>query len=497
MHDEPLSSAEFLFFEGSRHLADGRSPLAEQCLREAIRLRPDFAEAHANLALALDQSGRKADAESHYRRSLAIDPDEGQTHLNLAVMLAGQKRFGEAQDAYRVAIRLLPESAAAWSNLGVLQACLKLEDDAERSYRTAIELDAGYALANFNFSYLLLRQGRFEEGWRCLESRNWYAALEKHLACPRWRGEDLQGKSLLIGCEAGHGDMIQFCRYAAVLKARGAAAIGLLCHPALKTLFASAPGVDSVIAFDEALPSSGSDFWTPPFSIPFYCQTRIDSIPASLPYLRADPHRSEYWSAALRSASVAAELRVGLCWKGNPAFENDAERSLAGLSILAPLGAIAGVRFFSLQKGAGVDDAARPPAGLQLVNLGPQLADFAETAAVIENLDLVISVDSAVAHLAGALGQPCWLLLPDYKTDWRWLTHRSDSPWYPGVMRLFRQPAGGGWTPVVAELARALHGLAAGPLRQRRALARCAPEAAAANCAAAGRHPQAYRHDQK
>lgn len=457
---EAPGAPEALFFEANRHLADGHASLAERCLREALRVQPDFAEAHANLGLVLDQSGRKGEAEVHYRYSLASLPEQGQVHLNLAVMLAGQKRFDEAEAAYRTALRLMPESAVAWSNLAVLQACRKQEAEAEGSYRKAIALDADYRLARFNFSYLLLRQGRFEEGWRCLEARTWYAPLQERLACPRWRGESLHGKLLLIGFEAGHGDMIQFCRYAEVLKARGAARISLLCHPALKTLFATLGGVDSVIGFDEALPVSAWDFWTPPLSIPFLCQTRLDSIPASLPYLRATRRRSEFWSARLGSDCAPAELRVGLCWKGNPAFENDDQRSLPALDVLAPLGAIAGVRFVSLQKGAGEAQAARPPAGLALLNLGPQLADFADTAALIENLDLVISVDSAVAHLAGALGKSCWLLLPDYKTDWRWLTQRSDSPWYPGVMRLFRQPRMDDWAPVVAELARALQDLA-------------------------------------
>ena len=288
---------------------------------------------------------------------------------------------------------------------------MKQEKDAERSYLTAVELDPDYALAKFNFSYLLLRQGRYDEGWRCLESRNWYALLEDYLECPRWQGESLRGKSLLIGVEAGQGDMIQLCRYAAVLKARGASAITLLCHPALKTLFSTVAGVDAVIAVNEAVPKRGWDVWTPPFSIPFHCQTRLDNIPARLPYLSADPHRAACWAARLAHDSTPGELRVGLCWKGSASFENDDQRSLPALATLAPLGAVAGVRFFSLQKGVGEDQAAQPLTCLPLVNLAPQLRDFSDTAAIIENLDLVISVDTAVAHLAGALGKLCWLLL--------------------------------------------------------------------------------------
>jgi len=381
--------------------------------------------------------------------------------VNLGVLLLGQKRFDEAEAAYRQALKLMPESAAAWSNLGVLQACRKQEVEAERSYRTAIALNAHYSLAKFNFSYLLLRQGRFEEGWRYLEARNWYAPLEKFLTCPRWQGEALAGKSLLIGIEAGHGDMIQFCRYASVLKAQGVAQISVICHPALKTLFATLNDVDSIMAVDEPLAVTAWDFWTPPLSIPYYCQTRLDSIPATLPYLRADRAKLDNWSSRLPRDSAHPELRVGLAWKGNPRFENDADRSLPHLEILASLGQITGIRFFSLQKGAGEDETKTPPVGLSIVPLGPQITDFSDTAAIVANLDLVICVDTAVAHLTGAMGKACWLLLPDYKTDWRWLAGRNDSPWYPKVMRLFRQPRMGDWTTVMTEVRAALQELVA------------------------------------
>lgn len=452
----PLKAAESLFYKGNRHMAAGNAARAEASFREAIRRAPDLAEAHANLGLLLDRAGRAGEAEEHYRRAIACDPGCGETHLNLGALLTGQKRFDEAEASFRRALSLLPGSAGPWSNLGVLQACLKQEAEAERSYRMALALDPDYPLAGFNLAYLLLRQGRFEEGWRRLEARNWYAALEKHLDCPRWRGESLQGKSVLIGFEAGHGDMIQFGRYAAVLKARGAARVTVLCHPPLKTLFAELEGADGAIAFDESIPASAWDYWTPPLSIPFYCNTRLESIPANLPYLRADQGKREYWSQRLAVLSPSADLRVGLVWKGNPRFENDADRSLPDLETLALLGDVSGVRFFSLQKGAGEDEAAAPPAGLPLLDLAPHIADFSDTAAILANLDLLISVDTAAAHLAGALGKPCWVLLPDYKTDWRWLAGRDDSPWYPGVMRLFRQPRMGDWSTVLAAVGMAL-----------------------------------------
>ncbi len=446
------TSAETLFFEGNRLMAAGDAARAEACFRAALQMAPDMAEVHANLAFLLDERGAAVEAEACYERAIALNPAISQVHLNFGTLLASQKRFDEAEAAYTRAILLAPESPAGWSNLGGFYAGMKRDAQAEVCCRQAMALDASYGKARFNLAYVLLRQGRFEEGWPCLESRDWYGALQAHLDCPRWRGESLQAKSLLIGFEAGHGDMIQFARYAAVLKRQGAAHITLLCHPALKTLFVTLDGVDQVIAFDEVVPQTGWDCWTPLLSIPLYCLTRLDTIPASIPYVQAAAGRIEHWRARL----PAPGLRVGLVWKGNPRFENDADRSLPGLEVLAPLGRVAGVHFISLQKGAGEDQAMHSPAGLPLLHLGSQIEDFSDSAAIVASLDLVICVDTAIAHLAGALGKPCWVLLPAYKTDWRWLAGRNDSPWYPGVMRLFRQSAAGNWTGVVAEVQAAL-----------------------------------------
>jgi Flp pilus assembly protein TadD len=451
------SAAEALFHEGNRHLAEANLELAQSSFREALARVPEFSEAWANLGFLLDQKGELAQAEDCYRRSLQIAPDCTQVYLNLGALLTAQGRFEQAHEVCSKAISLSPEAPAGWSNLGVLYIGMKREAEAEFFLRKALELAPGFAKAQFNLGYLLLRQARFEDGWRSLESRDWYRGLTQHLTSPRWRGEALAGKSLLIGYEAGHGDVIQFCRYAKLLKRQGAAHITLLCHPALKTLLATLDGVDQVLAFDEDIPNSGWDFWTPLLSIPYYCQTRAESIPAELPYLHASPALVKKWRAFLPDPD--GMLRVGLVWRGNPKFENDADRSLSSLNLLASLGAVPGVHFISLQKGAGEDEARCPPSGLELIHLGSQMEDFADAAAIIAQLDLVISVDTAMAHLAGALGKPCWLLLPDFMTDWRWQSERSDSPWYPGVMRLFRQPSRGDWTSVITQLGVALNSL--------------------------------------
>lgn len=445
------------FAEGNRLLQAGDLAGAEACFAETARRLPDSAAALGNLGLVLDRRGRHEEAERCFLQSIALDPAHPQLHLNHGALLFRRKRFAAAELAYRTAIGLAPEAPAGWSNLGVLLACLKREEEAEFCYRKAMSIEPEHANASFNLSYLLLRQGRYDEGWRCLDARNWYAALEQRLACPRWQGEPLGGRSLLVGWEAGLGDMIQMVRYLPLLKARGAGRLGLLCHPALLPLFAGMAAVDEVFAVDAALPAAGWDCWVPPFSLPLHFATRIETIPAALPYLHPDPARVARWRAAI----PAGGLRVGLAWKGNPRFENDADRSLPGLAALAPLAAVPGVRFFSLQQGAGADEAANPPPGLQLTDLGGAIGDFADTAAIVACLDLVICVDTAVAHLAGALGKPCWVLLPDYMTDWRWLKERTDSPWYPRAMRLFRQSRMGDWESVVAAVATALGALSA------------------------------------
>ncbi len=442
-------SAEALFFDGTQRLGAGDALGAETSLRAALALAPTLAEAHANLGLALEARGALAEAADCYRSSLAHNPTLPQTWVNLAGALLLLRQLEDAEMACAQALRLQPGNPGAWCNLGAVYARMGLELESEEACREAIYLEPGHAKARFNLAYLLLRQGRWagsDGGWAQFESRDWYAALAQRLACPRWQGEPLAGRSVLVGCEAGHGDMLQFGRFCATLKARGAGHVSLLCHPPLMRLLATLPGVDALVAMGAPLPHT--DTWTPLLSLPALCQTRVDTVPAPVPYLRAEAGLRAAWAPRL----PASGLRVGLVWKGNPQFENDAERSLAHLHQLAPLAAVPGIGFIGLQKGAGEAETAPWLA----TSLGPQLHDFADTAAIVDQLDLLISVDTAVAHLAGALGTPCWLLLPDYLTDWRWLTARSDTPWYPGSMRLFRQPPGGGWAPVVAELAAAL-----------------------------------------
>ena len=452
---KPTSSKlEHLLEEGLRHLSAGMPAEAERYLRRATELAPASPAAHTNLALVLEQSGKPDEAEMHYRLSLAAEPDLPQTHLNLGALLHSRKRLDEAEAAYRTALSLDPGNPTIWSNLGNLLACRKQEAAAEDCLRKALAIDPLHRSARFNLSYVLLRQGRFTEGWQCFDARNWYARFEQSLNCRRWQGEHLAGRTLLIVPEAGHGDMIQFCRYIKLVKECGAAHVSLLCHPGLKRLFTGLDGLDAVCCGAGDWPAIEPDFWTPLLSLPGRFNTDITTIPAALPYLKPADRDLVRMASIINAHTPAGNLKVGLAWRGNPRFENDAERSLPNLETLAPLGQLNGVRLFSLQKDS--PEAATPPAGLDLVDLAPLLNDFADTAAAIANLDLVISVDTAVAHLAGALAKPFWLMLSDYKPDWRWLVDRDDSPWYPDVARIFRQQPAGDWQALVSIIVEAL-----------------------------------------
>lgn len=438
---------------------------AEAAYRSVLAVKPDYADAYSDLGVLLAEQKRMDEAEAAYLRAIAAKPELAEAHYNLGVLLMERKRRKEAEMAYRRAIALKPDYASAHYNLAVLLHVQRHPEEAEAAYRRAIALRPGDADIHMNLGLLLLQRGRFPEGWTEFEAR--YAPGKRNCSIappptvpggaplpPQWRGERLQGRSLLIWPEQGLGDEIQFVRYLPLLKARGLRHLTLACKPPLKTLFATQNLADRVISTSEWRPDMAAefDFWCYPLSLPLHVATTLENLPATIPYLTADPGRTPRWTARL----PLARRRVGLVWKGKPGHGNDANRSLPSLATLAPLWTVPGIAFVSLQKEAGEDEACAPPANQPLTHLGSEMADFADSAAILRQLDLLICVDTAVAHLAGALGKPCWVLLPDYETDWRWLEERSDSPWYPLVMRLFRQTADGDWDELVARVTAAL-----------------------------------------
>ncbi len=370
----------------------------------------------------------------------------------LGAIHAKTGRYLEALGALRIAGDLQPPDAEVHTNIASICNNMGQFVEAMTSCRRALGIRRDFHPAIWNSAIALLGQGRYSEGWPCYEIRSVLKenriVIVPQLPFPGWRGEPLQGKSLLLWPEQGAGDYVQFIRYAQLLKARGLARLTIRCPAPLRDLLATAVGVDEVIT--DAGPVPPHDYWSFPLSLPLRLGTTLESIPATLPYLRAPPDRREHW----RTRLPVGGLKIGLVWSGNPGHRNDANRSLPGLDTLRPLWSVPGISFVSLQKGAAEEEAAT--SSLPIVHLGSDIRDFADTAAIVDQLDLVICVDTAVAHVAGALGKPCWVLLPAIGCDWRWLRDRSDSPWYPGAMRLFRQKERGDWSSVIDEVAAAL-----------------------------------------
>ncbi|WP_205194585.1 tetratricopeptide repeat protein [Burkholderia sp. Ax-1719] len=439
-------------FNQTRRLAE-----AEAAWRRTIEIRPDHADANNNLGNLLNETKRVPEAEAAYRRALEIRPDHANAHNNLGNLLKQTKRFPEAEAAYLNALTFQPNHVDALNNLGTLLTQLKRFPEAEAAYRRALDIRPDHAEACYNLGALLLQMGRLVEGWPLHEARYHMnmpgRIVRPSLVYPQWQGESLENKSILVHCEQGFGDQIQFVRYVVGLKERGASRVTLICAAPLQALFNDIPGADVVLTIDELVKAASHDYWTFLLSLPLHFGTTLDSIPARLPYLRAAPDRLNAWKPRLPDAA----LRVGLVWAGNAAQQNDSNRSLPGLAALAPLWDTPGVHFVSLQKGQGEVEAAAPQSGQLLTHLGGKIRDFADSAAIVAQLDLVICVDTAIAHVAGALGKPCWILLPSVNTGWRWLNERTDSPWYPGAVRLFRQRHLHNWAPTILEVAQSLH----------------------------------------
>jgi tetratricopeptide (TPR) repeat protein len=431
---------------------------AEAAYREAIVHRPDYAEAHYNLGVLLFKLSRLDEAEAAYREALRWQPGLVHAHNNLGCVLRQLDRFAEAVEVFRQVIEVCPDLGEAHANLGNALAQLRRLPEAERAYRQALALRADYSEARFGLAVLLLGMGQFEEAWPLYESRYQQPAFihgttRAMLRCAQWTGDSLAGKSLLVWQEDGLGDMLQFSRYLALLKARGAAHITVACMSALHRIMAGVDGVDTVLDHATALPRvSEHDCWTSLLSAPLYLGTTLDTIPRAA-RLAAEPALVRQWRAALDA--LPPGHKIGLVWKGNVKHHNDANRSMPSLATLAPLWRVPGLSFVSLQKGQGEEEAQNPPEDQPLLDLGTRVTDLADSAAIIEQLDLVICVDTSVAHLAASLGKACWVMLPERDIDWRWMHERNDSPWYPHTLRLFRRAPGEDWSASVERVRQA------------------------------------------
>ncbi|MGA2439925.1 MAG: tetratricopeptide repeat-containing glycosyltransferase family protein [Tepidisphaeraceae bacterium] len=404
-------------FRNSLGLVLGEKRQPEIALKEferAIQLKPDYADAYGNLGGALRELGRLDEAHAAMTAAVRLQPGMATPHQNLALVLADQRKFSEAIDSYRRAIAIQPDFRQAHWDLGML--------------------------------YLLL--GDLERGWREYE---WRPGVAVRFAQPQWTGEDLHGKTILLYAEQGFGDAIQFVRYVPMVAARGARIV-LACHEELTRLMSD---VAPVVMLGQPLPPF--DVHCSLLSLPLAMGTTRDNIPAHVPYLKPGGVLSAKWRQRL--GEKRGKLRVGLVWAGRPEHPNDARRSVR-FEQLTPLLAVDGVEFVSLQKGVAIEQTS----AARMIDFTSELDDFSDTAALIESLDLVITVDTAVAHLAGAMGKAVWVLLPSMP-DWRWMLDREDSPWYP-TMRLFRQRDRGDWSVPIERMGRELAARVTG---QRRA----------------------------
>jgi tetratricopeptide (TPR) repeat protein len=441
--------------------------------RQALRLVPHYAEAHCNLGLALAAQGNLEEAVAHHEESLRLSPNSAEYHNNLGVALALQDRLDEAVACHREALRINPNFAPAHHSLGcALQRQNKL-DEALKCYQQAIRLDPHYAEAHWNRSILWLSRGDFEQGWPEYEWR-WtqQGFTKRHEQYALWDGSDIDGKTILLHAEQGLGDTLQMIRYVPQVAQRGGSVI-VECQPPLARLLSGMPEIDRIVPQGSPLPAI--DFQVPLLSLPGIFHTSQDTIPAMVPYLQADPALVDHWRRELqksdvrrpvsgvkdsssdighRPSAIERVFKIGIAWQGNPAFGGDRQRSMP-LESFAPLAQLEGVRIFALQKGSGAEQLPSLRSKIHAHDLGSRLdengAAFVDTAAVMMSLHLVITADTAIDHLAGALGVPVWVCLP-MVPDWRWQLEREDSPWYP-TMRLFRQKRQGDWDEVLQRIA--------------------------------------------
>jgi tetratricopeptide (TPR) repeat protein len=429
----------------------GHRDAAVELLRRAIALNPQAAACHANLALVLESMDRLDEAAAESRAALALRPQSPDFLNTLSHILNRQGHLDQSMQASQAALALRPQFPEALNNLANVMRKKGMWRQAIATFQQSLALAPAQPHPRFHLALLLLLVGDFEHGLPMMEAR-WETmppSQRPNFPVPMWDGSALNGRRILLYSEQGFGDTIHFARYIPLVEARGGNVI-VLCQPELQSLLQTLAGNRPIVAEGQALPQF--DLHCPLMSLMLAMRTNMATIPAQVPYLFADPARAQQWQK--RIAETGPGKKMGLAWSGSPQNVSGRHRSLP-LGALAPLAQVPGITFFSVQKGPDLFPSPKPPQ-MRLVDWSNQIHDFADTAALIAQLDLVITIDTAVAHLAGAMGKPTWLLL-SFGSDWRWFIDREDSPWYP-TMRLFRQPILGDWqTPlnrVAAELAR-------------------------------------------
>ena len=439
---------------GVAYQASNRHEEALRCYGVAISLSPEYAEAYYNLATALSAVGRQLEAEHSYRKAIEFNPNYVEAYNNLGVTLRERDKQEEAVTAFENALRIRP-SVEIYGNLGAAFRAMGEPEQAEAAYGQAVALDPDFMEAHHNLSHAQLIQGKYTEGFARNESRFEVGSgkrykegvLGRFRRFRRWEGESLAGRSLLVITEQGIGDNIMMMRYLPLLKQQNLEKLTLCYHHSLlKRLLQNMPGVDAVVSLVEGSALDEPDLYCPSMSLPHLFRTTIDTVPNGPPYLLLPAGMREPWRNRLAGMKGP---KVGLVWAAGCYLNQCDELRSIPLSAFAPLVGIPGLNFVTLQK----DEAAlqKRELGWELLDWMDDCADFLDTAALVAELDLVISVDTAVVHLAGALGKPVWLL-NRFAGDWRWLQKRDDSPWYPRV-RIFRQQQRGDWSGVISTLA--------------------------------------------
>lgn len=410
---------------------------AQAALHSAVRQLPQDANVWVALAALASRRNQDAASESCLRRAAALAPRDATPLIRLAAQLSQHSRLEEAEELYAKARALAPLNATAHSGYAQTLVSQGRLEEAEPHFRRALELDADHLDAHLGLARLLLLKGDLIPGWVEYEwrRRKDESKLPK-MSGPEWDGSSLAGKTLLVYCEQGFGDSLQFIRYIPQLAQQGAKII-LATTPPLERLFSTVPGIAQIVTRPQALPPY--DFHIPLLSVPRFMGVSMDNIPAPIPYLQAPPGQP-------LPLPLGTRLRVGIVWAGSPQHANDRNRSLR-IDDFMPLAQISGVTLYSLQTGPQTGDIIKQGAAAVVVDLSSRIKDFADTASIIDQLDLVICVDTAIAHLAGALGKPVWVLT-SFAPDWRWVLGRDDTPWYP-TLRLFRQPRPRAWTDVI------------------------------------------------
>ena len=479
--------AEGWYALGNVCLAERQFADAEAAYRKCVAIRPDHARGHGNLGFTLNELNRPKDAQAAYEKSLKLCPDLAEVHHNLGNLLREDDRLADAIVRYDRALQIRPDYGKAWINRGIAlmaqgrldEAIADLErgvglrpdlpdshtslgaalsvvqrfDEALAAYERALTLNGEHAEAGWNQSLIHLLRGDYERGFAAYEWR-WKCKRTKRVpnfSEPRWDGTPLKGRTILLYGEQGLGDTLQFIRYAPMVKALGGRVI-VNCQNALIRLLTRTPGIDGLVGWGATPPKF--DTWIPLLSLPGIFGTRVDSIPTPIPYVFPDPKLVAHWR---RQLVPLRGVKVGIAWQGSPRHAWDRHRSVA-LKLFESLARIEGIHLVSLQKHRGSEQIDAAGKSFPVLSFGPLLDEasgpFMDTAAIIANLDLVITVDSAMAHLAGALGTPAWVALAN-TPDWRWGLDRAGSVWYP-THRLFRQPKFGDWLSVFVEMAAAL-----------------------------------------